>query len=433
MNRRQLIISTMGLSLVNTNAFAADDKIANLASKIYPQVVKWRRQIHQNPELSNREFKTSELVANELKRLGFKVREKVAHTGVVGVLEGAKPGPAVALRADMDALPVFEKTGLEFASRAKGEYEGHEVPIAHACGHDAHTAMLLGAANVLASMKNEIAGKVVFIFQPAEEGLPKGETGGAKVMIEEGALQNPEVKSIFGIHIWPGQSDEISYRPKGLMAGADRVEITLKGRQTHGAAPWSGIDLSSLASEIVNSINQILARQVNVTTEPSVLSITTMHGGERFNIIPEQFVLGGTLRTFSDARRDLVVKKVETTVKALAQAYGAEATITFDRFAPPTVNDPQLTQNLYDALLKAVGDEKLLNPNAIPVTGSEDFSEFQRKVPGVYAFLGSSPLKVDPNALPVNHSPYFDINEPAMETGVRAHCYAALKMLTLYK
>jgi amidohydrolase len=434
MNRRKLLLGTISTGLFFPFiSQASDDKIASLSAKIYPQVVNWRRYLHQNPELSNREFKTSEFVAKELKKLGLKVREKIAHTGVIGILEGGQAGPCVALRADMDGLPVLEKTGLEFASKAMGEYEGKNVPIAHACGHDAHIAMLLGAANVLSAMKSQIAGKIAFVFQPAEEGSPAGEEGGAKLMVKEGIIEDYNIKSIFGIHVWNGPSGEISYRPKGLMAGADRVEITLSGKQTHGSAPWTGVDLSALAADIVSAVNQILARQINVTTEPSVLSITTIHGGDRFNIIPETFKLSGTLRTFSDSRRDLIVAKVEKTIKNLADSYGATAQINFDRFAPPTVNDPQLTSALKPALLAAVRSEKLLNDAAIPVTGSEDFSQFQRKVPGVFVFLGATPPDKDFTTLPVNHSPYYNIYEPIMETGVRAHCQAALKMLDIFK
>ncbi len=436
MDRRELILGTAVSfgALISSNAFGQNKpKIAQLANAIFPNVVKWRRHLHQNPELSNREFKTAEFVANELNRLGFKVKTKIAHTGVVGILEGGKTGPVVALRADMDALPVLEKTNLEFASKQMGEYEGRQVPIAHACGHDAHVAMLLGAANVLNAMKKDIAGKVVFIFQPAEEGPPKGEAGGAKLMIDEGVLESEDIKSIFGIHVWNGKAGEISYKPKGMMAGSDRVEIILKGKQTHGSAPWTGIDLSSLAADIVNSINQIVARRINLTEEPSVFSITMMHGGDRYNIIPEEFKLSGTLRTFSDERRQDIIEKTQKSVQSLAQSYGAEANISFQRTTIPTINDIALSQNLYKAMVAATMNEALVNNNALPVTASEDFSQFQRKVAGLYAFLGVSKPNFDPKSLPVNHSPYFDIYEPAMETGVRAHCEAAMAMLNLYK
>ncbi len=435
MDRREIILSLGLFSLLPTELFAGVDnnsRINALAKKYYSQVVDWRRHFHQYPELSNREYKTSDFVANELKELGLEVHEKIAHTGVVGILKGAKPGPTVALRADMDALPVLEKTGLAFASKETGEYEGKSVPIDHACGHDAHTAMLLGAACVLTEMKNEIAGQVMFLFQPAEEGPPKGEAGGAKLMVEEGVLDNPKVKSIFGIHVWPGITGKISYRPKGFMAAADRVEITIKGKQTHGAQPWAGTDLSAMSAQIVESINQIMSRQIDVTAEPSVLSITTIHGGERFNIIPEQYVLGGTLRTFSPERREEIIKKVTNSVDGIAKSFGAtEAIVDFQATAPLTYNDPALTSALYNAMVSAAGGKDLVEPNSLAITGAEDFSEFQKKVPGLYVFLGSAAPGVNPKTLAPNHSPYFDIYEPVMEVGVRAHANAALAMLKI--
>lgn len=435
MDRRRLLLGLGAISFIPADIFAAtgdNTKIAALAKKYQPKVVEWRRHFHQYPELSNREYKTAAFVAVELKRLGLEVREKIAHTGVIGILKGAKPGPTVALRADMDALPVIDKTGLAFASKETGEYEGKTVPIDHACGHDAHIAMLLGAANVLSEMKNEIAGQIMFLFQPAEEGSPKGETGGAKLMVEEGVLENPKVKSIFGIHVWPGLTGKISYRPKGFMASADRVEITIKGKQTHGAQPWSGTDLSAMAAQIVESINHIMSRQIDVTAEPSVLSITTIHGGERFNIIPEQYVLGGTLRTFSPERREEIIKKVKNAVDGIAKSFGAtEAVVEFQPTAPLTFNDPALTVSLYKAMLDAAGSKDLVEPNSLAITGAEDFSEFQKKIPGLYVFLGTAAPGIDPKTLAPNHSPYFDIYEPVMETGVRAHAYAALAMLKL--
>jgi amidohydrolase len=414
----------MGLPALADEALTA--RIRTLAANIQPKVVSWRRDFHEHPELSNREFNTSKKVATELKRLGLEVRT-MAKTGVVGVLKGGKPGPAVALRADMDGLPVEEKTGQPFASKAMGEYEGNKVPIAHACGHDSHTAMLLGAAEVLTAIKADIAGSVVFIFQPAEEGKPGGETGGAALMVAEGALDNPKVQSIFGIHVWPEAAGTLSFRPEGFMAAADRIEIKLKGAQTHGAQPWKGIDMTALASDCVQAINQVTARQLD-PREPTVITIATMHGGARFNIIPENFVLGGTMRTFSVARRKDAIEKVTRVIKAQAQAYGAEADIKFEPFAPLTFNDPALTSYLTPTLTSSVG-AKAVNDKAIPITASEDFSEFQAKVPGLYCFLGIVPPGQDPATAPPNHSPYFDIYEPAMEVGVRTHALVALAML----
>ncbi|MFT3996056.1 MAG: amidohydrolase [Asticcacaulis sp.] len=408
----------------------ARGRIAELAAKVQPKVIGWRRDIHEHPELGNRETRTAALVATELRRLGLEVREKVGLTGVVGVLKGAKPGPAVALRADMDGLPVEEKTGLSFASKAKSTFEGNTVPVAHACGHDAHTAMLLGAAEVLSAMKADIAGSVVFIFQPAEEGPPPGEDGGAKLMIAEGALDTPKVTSIFGLHVWPNTAGHISYRAKGFMAAADFVEIRLKGRQTHGAQPWNGVDMTALASDIVGSVNQIMARQIDVTKEPAVLSITQMQGGVRFNIIPEEFRLVGTLRTFSEERRADIQARVRRVVEALADSYGAKAEVNFKLSAPLTYNDPALSAAITPAMIRAAGSSDRVDPAAQAVTGAEDFSEFQKKVPGVFAFLGVADPAKKPGEVAPNHSPYFDVYEPALEVGVRAHAEAALFLLS---
>jgi len=438
MERRQVLsglvagATGVGFGLGLSPAAMADTtaRIRDLAAKVQPRVIGWRRDIHEHPELGNREVRTAALVATELRRLGLEVREKVAVTGVVGVLKGAKLGPVVALRADMDALPVEDKTGLPFASRATGVFEGRTLPVAHACGHDAHTAMLLGAAEVLSTLKSDIAGTVVFIFQPAEESPPAGEEGGAALMVKEGVLDNPKVASIFGLHVWPFRAGHISYRAKGFMAAADRIEIRLKGRQTHGAQPWNGVDMTALASDIVGAVNQIIARQIDVTREPTVLSITQMQGGVRFNIIPEEFRLVGTLRTFSEERRQDVHTRVKRAVTALADSYGAQAEVIFELNAPLTYNDPALTAAITPALVRAAGAADRVDPAAQAVTGAEDFSEFQKKVPGVFAFLGVA----DPGKLPAeiapNHSPYFDVYEPALEVGVRAHAEAALFMLS---
>lgn len=434
MKRRQVLTGLsagaawLGLSPVARAEASA--RIRDLAAKVQPKVIGWRRDIHQHPELGNREVRTAALVAAELRRLGLEVREKVAVTGVVGVLKGAKPGPAVALRADMDALPVEDKTGQPFASKATGEFEGRTLPVAHACGHDAHTAMLLGAAEVLSALKAEIAGTVVFIFQPAEESPPAGEAGGAALMVREGVLDAPKVSSIFGLHVWPFRAGHISYRAKGFMAAADRVEIRLKGRQTHGAQPWNGVDMTALASDIVGAVNQIVARQIDVTREPTVLSITQMQGGVRFNIIPEEFRMVGTLRTFSEARRQDVQVRVKRAVAALAESYGASAEVVFEMNAPLTYNDPDLSAAITPAMVRAAGAADRVDPAAQAVTGAEDFSEFQKKVPGVFAFLGVADPSKPPEEIAPNHSPYFDVYEPALEVGVRAHAEAALFLLS---
>jgi amidohydrolase len=429
-DRRFVLMGLAGVAVpLPAWAQGLEDRVAALAAQYQPKVVAWRRDIHQNPELSNREVRTGKLVAKELKRMGLSVRTGLAGNGVVGVLKGGKPGPAVALRADMDALPVEDKTGEPFASKAMGEYEGKAVPVTHACGHDAHVAMLLGAAEVLSQMKADIAGDIVFIFQPAEEGPPKGEEGGADVMIRDGALSNPAVKSIFGIHVWPGKPGELLYRPEGFMAQTDRLEIQLKGVQTHGSRPWDGVDITALAADITQTINQITSRRLNITKEPTVVTISIMEGGLRYNIIPETLRLAGTMRTFSKARRDETIDKVTKSVELLAQSYGATAKVEFTMNAPLTYNDPQLSKDIFPVLVKAAGEGKV-SDKATLITGGEDFAEYQKLVPGVFCFLGIAKPGEDPEKIPPNHSPYFNIYEPAMEVGVRAHALAALFMLT---
>jgi amidohydrolase len=424
------------LSLSSGAALAAGSSSSSAvfaaAKAVQPRVVAWRRDIHEHPELGNREVRTAALVAAELTRLGFEVRTHIATTGVVGVLKGGKPGGVVALRADMDALPVYEKTGLPFASKVTGEYEGQTVGVMHACGHDTHVAMLLGAANVLAGMKGQIAGTVVLIFQPAEEGLPLGEVGGAKQMIVEGALKNPAPSAIFGIHIGPGNLGELNYRSGGFYAAADRFDIKLTGRQTHGARPWAGIDVVSLSASIITAMNQIAARQIDVTASPTVITIATVHGGVRNNIIPEELVMSGTLRTFSDERRTDVIARMDRTIKALGESYGATATLTLNEPSyPVTYNDPALAAAMLSTVKTASGGK--VNANGDLYTGAEDFSFYARQIPGVFYKLGARKPGFDAKTAPENHSPYFDIDESVLEIGVRTHVMLALDYLAAHK
>lgn len=405
-----------------------DQEIFARVAAVQPKVVDWRRDLHRHPELANRETRTAGVVAAHLRRLGLEVRTGVAYTGVIGVLRGARPGPTVALRADMDALPVQEKTGLPFASTATGTFEGNTVPVMHACGHDAHVAMLMGAAEVLAGMKSEIAGAIVFIFQPAEEGPPLEEGGGAGMMIQQGALDAPKVDAIFGLHVWTGPSGQLSWRPRGFMASADKIEIKVRGRQTHGARPWSGVDAASVSADIVQAINTISARRIDVTASPTVATISTIHMGVRHNIIPEDLTLTGTLRTFSPERREDMKAKITDAVRNIAETYGAQAEVNFLQPYPVTYNDPPLSEAIRPVLARAAG-ERGINPQADLVTGAEDFSLFQERVPGVFFFLGvAEPGKAPADVAP-NHSPYFTIHEPAMEIGVRAHVLSALSYL----
>jgi len=402
-------------------------KVEAAARAVQPKVIAWRRDIHQHPELGNQEVRTAALVAKELKALGFEVREGVGKTGVVGILKGGKPGKVVALRADMDALPVEEKTGLPFASKVTATWEGRTVPVMHACGHDTHVAMLLGTATVLAGMKADIKGTVVLIFQPAEEGPQAGEEGGAKLMIRDGALDQPKVDAIFGLHIGPLDAHLLNYRPMGFYASSDRIAITVKGKQTHGARPWAGIDMASIAADIIQAMNQIAARQVDVGVSPSVVTIATINMGMRQNIIPEDLVMGGTMRTFSTERRADLIDKVQKSVAAIGDRYGAKAQAVFTQPYPVTYNDPDLSKWVKTSLSKASPGK--VDDNAALVTGAEDFSMYAQKVPGVFIQLGGRPAGVPAQGAPANHSPYFDIDEAVLETGVKAEVFMALDYL----
>jgi amidohydrolase len=404
------------------------EQVRARAAAIQPKVVAWRRDIHSHPELGNREVRTAKLVADHLRSLGLEVRTGVARTGVIGVLRGGRPGGVVALRADMDALPVQEQTGLPFASKVTGEYQGQTVPVAHACGHDSHVAMLMGAAEILAGMKAQIPGTVVFIFQPAEEGPPPGETGGAKQMIAEGALKDPAPTAVFGIHVGQGAPGTLFYKPEGFMAASDRIDIKLKGKQTHGAWPWKGIDVVSLGASIVTALNTVVARQMDLTANPLVLTIATVHAGVRYNIIPDEMTMAGTLRTFDPEQRRDVIARMTRVVNSLAESYGATAEIKLGSNAALTYNDPALSEWIRPALEQAAGADAV-NPAVKATTVAEDFSFFQQAVPGVFYFLGITRPGQDPKAGPPNHSPEFDVYEPAMEVGVRAHVLTALNYL----
>lgn len=421
------IAGALALSMAApATAQSFDAAVFAKAKAVQPKVVEWRRDIHQHPELSNSEVRTAALVAKHLKALGFEVRTGVAKTGVVGVLRGGKPGGVVALRADMDALPVVEQTGLPFASTVKATYNGAEVGVMHACGHDAHVAILMGAAEILASMKDRIPGTVVFLFQPAEEGPPAGEEGGAPLMIKEGALANPAPSAVFGLHVGPGQPGALTWRPGPMLAASDGYEIKLKGKQTHGANPSNGIDIASMQAEIVLAFNQIAARQVNVTRTPTILTVATVHGGVRQNIIPDDMVLSGTLRTFDPALRTDVMARAEKAVESIASRYGGAGKIIWNTPNPVTANDPALTARMKPTLARAAGGK--IKDDIDYITGAEDFSYFQQKVPGVFYNLGIGFPKG------VNHSPLFDVvDEGALEVGVRAQALTALDYLASLK
>jgi amidohydrolase len=394
-------------------------RIDKAADAVLPKVVAWRRDLHAHPELGNREVRTAAFLAERLRAMGYEVRTGVAKTGVVGLLRGGRPGPVVALRADIDGLPVTEETGLPFASRERGEYNGREVGVMHACGHDFHMSMLLGAAEVLAGMKADLPGAVKIVFQPAEEGVP-GEPGGAEVMVREGVLEDPKVDAVFGLHvgITPLEAGSISFRPKGLMAAGDTYSIVVKGRQTHGAMPWAGIDPIVVASQIVLGLQTIVSRQIDLTSAPAVVTVGTIEGGSRHNIVPDQVRMTGTIRTFDPEMRTQILARVRRTATSIAAAAGATAEVTLDEGYPVTWNDPALTERMTPSLRRVAAGT--FNPNAQPTTTSEDFAYYARKVPALYFFLGVAPKGSDPATWAANHSPRFSPDEAALIIGVRA-------------
>lgn len=399
---------------------ALDAAIAEAAARVLPRVVAWRRDFHEHPELGNREVRTAGIVAAHLKAIGLdEVREKVAVTGVVGVLRGAKPGPVVALRADMDALPVKEEVDVPFASRATAPWNGQECGVMHACGHDAHTAMLMGVAEVLAGLRAQLCGTVVFLFQPAEEMPPPGEKGGAKLMIEEGCLANPKVDAVFGLHVTAIQhTNRIGWRSGPLMASADTFRVFIRGSQTHGAQPWRGVDPIVVGSQVVMGLQTVVSRRVNIAKEPSVVTVGVFQGGVRNNIIPDEVKLEGTIRTFDEGQRGDIHGHVRRISEMIAEAGGAKAHVHIDRGYPVTVNHPQLTEWTVPVLERVAGADKVGVIDK--VCGAEDFSFYQQAVPGFFFFLGCTPPDRDIATVAPNHSPRFYIDEDCLPTGIRA-------------
>jgi amidohydrolase len=398
--------------LLPVHSLAAD--VTSKIDAVMPKVVEWRRDFHQHPELSNQEFRTAKIVADHLRSLGMEVETEVAHTGVVGTLRGGD-GPVVALRADMDGLPVTELVDLPFASKARGMYQGREVGVMHACGHDNHVAILMGVAEVLAGMGDELPGTVKFIFQPAEEGTPDGSVGGAELMLMEGAFENPRPDVVFGLHVFPFPAGTIATRPGGLMASSDRHQITIKGQQTHGAVPWAGVDPIVTASQVVLGLQTIVSRQLDATLTPSIVTIGRVEGGVRNNIIPESVELEGTIRTFDAATRIDIHKRIRRTATNIAEAAGATADVVIDQGYGVTRNDPNLFQQMSPTLERVAGDRFI---EASQTTTAEDFSYFANEVPGLFLFLGVAPD--DPTLIYPNHSPRFYADERALPVGVEA-------------
>ena len=394
-------------------------KIDQKAQSLESQIVTWRRDFHENPELGNREFKTAEKIAAHLKKLGMEVQTGVAHTGVVGLLKGGKPGPVVALRADMDGLPVSERVDVPFKSKATSEYNGQQTGVMHACGHDTHVAILMGVAEVLTSMKADLKGTVKFIFQPAEEGAPKGEEGGAKLMIKEGVLENPKVDAIFGLHInSQTEVNTIAYKPGATMAAVDFFSIDIKGKQTHGAYPWSGVDPIVTSSQIVMGLQTIVSRNLDITKAPAVVTVGAIHGGIRENIIPEEVKMIGTIRTFDEEMHTFVHKRVNEIATNIAESAGAKADVKINILYPVTFNDIPLTEKMIGTLEEVAGKDKVILTTA--KTGAEDFSYFQQKVPGFFFFLGGMPKGKNPLEAAPHHTPDFYIDESGLVLGVRS-------------
>lgn len=399
-------------------------------SAVEKKVIAWRRDIHQHPELGNREFRTAKLVADHLRSLGMEVQTGVAHTGVVGVLRGGRAGPVVALRADMDALPVTERVDVPFASKARAVYNGAEVGVMHACGHDTHVAILMGTAEVLAAMRNEIPGTIKFIFQPAEEGPPLGEEGGAELMVKEGVLANPAVEAAFALHIWSkGEVGNVFYTPRGMWASADDFRIVVRGRQTHGAYPWNGVDPIVASAQIITALQTIVSRQVKLTDNPAVVTIGKIQGGARSNIIPEEVEMVGTLRALDPEDRKLLHERVRRIATSVAEALGAtaEVTIPLTTAYPVTYNDPELTAMMAPVLEAVAGAERVhVTP---PELGAEDFSFIAERVPGFYFQIGGRPTNVSEADAADHHTPDFYIDDSGLTLGVRAMTALALQYL----
>lgn len=420
------ILIALLLLCCSIQAQTIDPDVNLMSENIENKVIEWRRDFHQNPELSNREFETAKKIAKHLKDLGFEVTENVAKTGIVGILKGNKPGKVVALRADIDALPVTERADVSFKSTVKTTFLGSEVGVSHACGHDTHTAILMGVAEVLSKNKDKITGTVKFIFQPAEEGPPPGEEGGAKLMIKEGVLKNPDVDAIFGLHINSGTPvGMVRYKPGGTMAAVERFVINVKGKQTHGSAPWTGVDPILISAKIIDGLQTIISRESPLVDEAAVITVGKITSGVRFNIIPESAEMIGTVRTLDPEMRKKIIRRMNEMVPAIAKVYGGNATIEFQNNTSITYNDPVLVKQMLPTIKGIAGKENVVLSKA--TTGGEDFSYFQEVVPGFYFFLGGK--SPDTEKAPSHHTPDFYIDESGLVLGVKVMSQLALDYL----
>lgn len=417
------------LSLQGLNA-QLKQKLTRAIDKIEPKCIEWRRLIHQYPELGNREFKTAKLIAAHLKELGLEVKEGVAKTGVVGILKGTKPGPCIALRADMDALPVVERVNIPFASKEKTIYNGEEVGVMHACGHDAHVAMLMSVAEVLSGIRSELKGTIKFIFQPAEEGAPDGEEGGAELMIKEDVMENPKVDAIFGLHIQSRiEMGTIEFKSGAFMAAADFFSIKVKGKASHGSQPWLGVDPIAVSAQIIQGLQHIVSRESELTKAPVVITVGKIQGGVRNNIISEDCIMLGTIRTLDSAMQKDVHRKFTQTITKIAEAAGAEAEVIIDSKTLVTYNDPALVKKMLPSLQTAIGASNVSEREW--VTGAEDFSYYGTKAPAFFFYLGGMPKGSDIKKAPPHHTPDFYVEDGAMKTGVKAFCQLVTDYLNM--
>lgn len=411
-----------------TETVKLKEKANAAADKLEPQSISWRRDIHQYPELGNRETRTARIIADHLRKLGIETREGVGKTGVVGILRGGKPGPCIALRADIDALPLTERVDIPFASRQRSTYNGQEVGVMHACGHDSHVAILMSVAEILAGMKNDLKGTVKFIFQPAEEGPPEGEEGGAPLMIKEGVMDDPKVEAIFGLHI---ESDievgKIEYKPGAFMASSDWFHIVVKGKGSHGSQPWKGIDPVQVSAQIIEGLQSVVSRQAELTKAPVVITVGKIQGGVRSNIIPEECVMDGTIRTLDNEMQQQVHERIKRMATNIAEASGATADVTIDTKTLVTYNTPDLVKRTLPSLQSAAGAANVKEREW--VTGAEDFSYYGTRAPAFFFYLGGMPTGKDPKTAPPHHTADFYIDDSGMKTGVKAFCHLVIDYL----
>ncbi|MCZ2458362.1 MAG: amidohydrolase [Chitinophagales bacterium] len=414
------VLAAIQLNAQN-NIALLKQKIKAASDAIESQCIEWRRDLHQHPELGNHEFRTSKIVADFLKSLGMEVKEGIAKTGVVGILRGGSPGPCIALRADMDGLPITEKSNVPFASKERSIYNGQEVGVMHACGHDSHVAIMMSVAKVLSDMKKDLKGTVKFIFQPAEEGPPEGEEGGAKLMVKEGVMDDPKVDAVFGLHIWSSlEAGKIYYKPGSFMASSDWFSIKVKGKGSHGASPWQGVDPIVVSAQIIESLQTIVSRQSELTKAPVIITVGKIEGGVRSNIIPDDCTMYGTIRTLDPKMQSKVHEKIRRTVTNIAEASGATAEVVIDTKTLVTYNDPGLVTKMLPSLQTAAGKDNVIESEW--QTGAEDFSYYGTKAPAFFFFLGGMPKGMDPQKAPPHHTSEFYIDESGFKTGIMAFC-----------